>query len=105
MSSNTSEHLEFNPPSEECSQRPKHLPLHKLQLNAEEDVISDFWSNKTEANPKHTVKVQKISHNLQLENDRFVERHIIEHLDVEAADASKQVIFYNLLNQGRKRGK
>jgi hypothetical protein len=49
--------------------------------------------------------VQKISHELPRENDRFVERHIIEHLGVEAADPSKPVIFYSLLNQGRKRGK
>ena len=90
--------MEFDPPSEECSQRPKHLPLHKLQLNAEEDVISDFWSQKSGDHPKFAMKVQKISHKNEEEKDRFVERHIIEHLDVEAADASKQVIFYHLLN-------
>ena len=35
----------------------------------------------------------------------FRERHIIENLSFTASDKSKLVLYYNLLNQGRKRGK
>ena len=35
----------------------------------------------------------------------FVEKHLVESLDVESADPAKSVLFYNMLNQGLKRGK
>ena len=35
----------------------------------------------------------------------FVEKHLVESLDVESADPMKSVLFYNMLNQGLKRGK
>lgn len=35
----------------------------------------------------------------------FKEQHMIENLSVQAADPSRGVLFYNMLNQGRKRGK
>jgi hypothetical protein len=36
---------------------------------------------------------------------KFSERHLIENLSVKAADPNYEVIFYTMLNQGRKRGK
>jgi hypothetical protein len=36
---------------------------------------------------------------------RFSEKHLIESLAVHAAESDKPVMFYNMLNQGNKRGK
>jgi len=36
---------------------------------------------------------------------RFTEKHLIESLNVNAVHPSKPVMFYNMLNQGNKRGK
>ena len=36
---------------------------------------------------------------------RFTEKHLIESLQVSAADNQKPVMFYSMLNQGNKRGK
>lgn len=36
---------------------------------------------------------------------RFTEKHLIESLNVNAVLPSKPVMFYNMLNQGNKRGK
>ncbi len=35
----------------------------------------------------------------------FREKHLIESLTVWAKDPTRQVLFYSMLNQGRKRGK
>ena len=35
----------------------------------------------------------------------FQEKHMVESLDVRSVDVSRPVIFYNMLNQGPKRGK
>jgi hypothetical protein len=35
----------------------------------------------------------------------FQEKHLIESLSVTASDTNMQVMFYNMLNQGKKRGK
>lgn len=35
----------------------------------------------------------------------FREQHLIENLSVSSADSRNQVLFYQMLNQGRKRGK
>ncbi len=35
----------------------------------------------------------------------FQEKHMVESLDVQAVDPAKTVLFYNMLNQGPKRGK
>jgi hypothetical protein len=36
---------------------------------------------------------------------RFTEKHLIESLSVHAVEAKKPVMFFNMLNQGNKRGK
>ena len=35
----------------------------------------------------------------------FQEKHMVESLDVQSVDPAKTVLFYNMLNQGLKRGK
>jgi hypothetical protein len=38
-------------------------------------------------------------------NNIFAEKHIIENLKIEHVDASKPLLYFQLLNQGNKRGK
>lgn len=38
-------------------------------------------------------------------SEAFREKHLIESLTVQAKDPMRQVLFYSMLNQGRKRGK
>ena len=35
----------------------------------------------------------------------FQEKHMVESLDVFASNPAKTVLYYNMLNQGHKRGK
>ncbi len=42
---------------------------------------------------------------LMKEPTPFCEKHIIENLSIEACDHSKQMLYYNMLNQGNKRGR
>ena len=67
--------------------------------NAEDyDYIVSRTQIKTfQLNPKAPFQLSAIA--------PFRERHIIENLSFTASNKSKLVLYYNLLNQGRKRGK
>ena len=49
--------------------------------------------------------VQKPATRPTVGQKRFTEKHLIESLTVHASDVKKPVMFYNMLNQGNKRGK
>ena len=72
---------------DELYEHPARLP-HQ-QMNAK--LFTDMAKTKPRGAESHI--------------NRFTERHLIESLGVESTRSDKSVMFYNMLNQGNKRGK